>query len=550
MSTVGQESSSNSIDSDRGEEKEEKQSVDSSSDTFATVDARIAELESELAATSITFATSGTMSKSPWLGDIVPRSTKRDDDDIFGLGISVSKLEREKLKVNDKKTYYKVQESCTKGIESKFTQLKAIDENSPIDHFESVYSVVTRFDDLQESLRRNDMIDVFTIASEYELDGSGPTATATPVDLFHDIKSTDLGLVKLANQYFMEYGADYHGENVVWSGEKILNSCDDALRDKLIESTRGWSAAHKGGPTYLKLLMGLIVATSEKSLRSLLDKVGTLKLSDFNGEDVNKAVSFLRGAILILRDNDALPNDFGTLILKIFKQTSCDDFKSFVGLLEHNVELSMTKKTIEEILQLFETKYTEMLGRNEWTPKSITKGQESVYNMTVHQLKMMCFNCGGLGHGTRTCPQPLCQKSIAARKEIMANYSRRMSTNSNGGNNTSSQSDGGGNKNGNKSGRQQRGKGPSNPLKVPPQRDESHEKVFNGKTLYWCGKPKCCKWGDHKGENCPHMKKKNDDNANHVDDAASAVGDDSPSVTEETGGYAGMTLTATSLSGF
>ena len=253
------------------------------------------------------------MSTCNFLG-VEKRSTRRDKNDILSIGISVSKEERENLKNSDKKTYYKVRESCTKGIVNKFTQLKAIDENSPIEHFESVYSVVTRFDDLQESLRVNDMIGVFTIASSYERDGTGPSAGATPIDLFHNIKTADMEVIKLANQYFMEYGKDYHGENVGWSGEKILNSCDDALRDKLIESTRGWSPVHKGGPTYLKLLMGHIVATSKKSLRSLLNKVSSLKLTDFNGEDVTKAVSFLRGAVLILKDNDSLPSDFLTLV--------------------------------------------------------------------------------------------------------------------------------------------------------------------------------------------------------------------------------------------
>ena len=123
-----------------------------------------------------------------WLGDgVTPLTTKRDEQEVLTLGVSVAKEERKDLKKNDKKTYYKVKESCVKGIENKFTQLKPIDENSQIEAFESVYSVVSRFDDLQESLRTNDMIGVFTIASSYEKDGSGPTTLASPVDLFHDI---------------------------------------------------------------------------------------------------------------------------------------------------------------------------------------------------------------------------------------------------------------------------------------------------------------------------------------------------------------------------
>ena len=91
-------------------------------------------------------------SGNAWLGGKPPRSPKHNSDDIFGLGLSVSKTERAELKKSDKKTYYKVRENCVKGIPNKFTQLKSIDENSPVEHFESVYSVVTRFDDLQETL--------------------------------------------------------------------------------------------------------------------------------------------------------------------------------------------------------------------------------------------------------------------------------------------------------------------------------------------------------------------------------------------------------------
>lgn len=483
---------------------------------------------------------------SKWLGGTTPRLTKRNEDDIFGLGISVAKSEREILKNTDKKTYYKIKEKCVEGIKNKFTQLKPIDENSPIDHFESVYSVVTRFDDLQQSLRTNDMLDVFTIASGYKVDGSGPLAVATSIDLFHDIREIDLGITKMANQYFIEYGEDYHGENVIWSGEKILNSCDSTLRDKLIESTRGWEAKHKGGPTYLKLLMGLIVATSEKSLRSLLDKVGTLKLTDFNGEDVNKAVSFLRGATLILRDNQALPSDFYNLIIKIFKNTTCEDFKSFVKLLEHNVELKITNMSTEDTLSLFEKKYTEMLGRNEWTPKSTTKDQGSAFALSEGVRKLLCFNCGGIGHGIKNCKLPLDQNAIDIRKEIVLgknksdNEHTQGNKRSNYNNNKFTK-----NKSGHGSGKQSNNndKPPANPLKVPPKKDESHEKSINGKKLHWCGKPGCCKWGDHKTADHPAT----DNNANpQGNTVADDIGDDSSASTGNTAGFLG----ARSFSGF
>ena len=181
---------------------------------------------------------------------------------------------------------------------NKFTLLKGIDEKATMEHLESVYSVVTRFKDLRTQMVATDLVDVFTIPSLFIDDSSGvikPSAAAVAVDLFSDSAKVDIEVVKQANAYFLKYGVEYHGENVVWSGEKILNSCDTQLRDKLVESTRSWEEKYRGGPTYLKLLVGLILSTSEKSLRSLTDKLQVLRITDFPGENASRAVSFIRG---------------------------------------------------------------------------------------------------------------------------------------------------------------------------------------------------------------------------------------------------------------
>ena len=476
-----------------------------------------------------------TMTNSPAINlllGVAPLSTKRDKDAVLSLSVSVRKEDRKDLKEKDKKTYQKVKENGTKGIENKFTQLKAIDENSPIEHFESVYSVVTRLDDLQESLRVNDEIGVFTIASAYHADGSGPTDEAVTIDMFHD-KDADMGLVKLANQYFYEYGQDYHGENVAWSGEKILNSCDETLRDKLIESTRGWSPLHKGGPTYLKLLMGLIVATSKKSLRSLLNKVSSLKLTDFNGEDVGRAVSFLRGASLILRDNDALPSDFLTLILNIFKQTTCAPFSAYVTTLEHNVDLGVTTIEADDVLRLFENKYIDMLGRTEWTPKSITKDQQSGFYSGGGSLNLMCFNCGGLGHSVKECKLPINQEHIDARRDLVFNRNDRRKNQSGSKNNKAGDSLNNNNNNGGGGGSDKK----QNALTTPPKSGESDEKTVNGTKLFWC--TKCAKWTDHKTDEHQNSST-NDPQGNLANDKYNEdIGDDSGN--QETGSYAEVT---------
>ena len=179
--------------------------------------------------------------------------------------------------------------------------------------------------------------------------------------------------------------------------------------------------------------MGLIVATSKKSLRLLLNKISTLKLTDFNGEDVGRAVSFLRGASLILNDNNALPSDFLHLILNIFKHTTCTAFQSYVTTIENNVDLGVMNFTADNVLRVFENRYIDMLGRTEWTPKSISDNQNSgFYNNAGNGGKdtnkpnsMMCFNCGGIGHGVKNCKLPINQDHIDIRKSIIFNKKKK-----------------------------------------------------------------------------------------------------------------------------
>jgi hypothetical protein len=434
----------------------------------------------------MTDSSSQLVTASQWLGGETPRTQARTSDEVAGVGLGVGKKDRAALKLKDKKSYYKVRDNAIEGMKTKFTHLKSIDEKASVEHFEAVYSVITRFEDLSNQMIKNDMIDVFSIPSSFVLNSTNnyePSTSATPMNLFSDANQIDLETVRRANEYYIKYGADYHGENIVWSGEKILNSCDTDLRDKLVESTRNWPEEHKGGPTYLKLLLSLVLSTTEKSLRSLTDKLSKLSITDFPGENVTKAVSFIRGVVLILRDNQSLPSDLISLTLRIFKKSTCEVFKLHVTNMDSLVELGVKTYDLDTLLTNLDQKYLELLGRSEWTPTSITKDQGSSFlaggSETI--LKIICFNCGGIGHGTNNCDKPKNDADISLRKEIMSNFGQSTPSNRR-------KSDRPG---------QSRNALKRDPLKVPPRRNEPHEKVFDGVKKFWCGKPGCRSWTDH-----------------------------------------------------
>ena len=79
---------------------------------------------------------------------------------------------------------------------------------------------------------------------------------------------------------------------------------------------------------------------------------------------------------------------------------------------------------------------------------------------------------------------------------------------------------------------------------IPPKAGESHEKTFNGTKLFWCGKPGCCKWGNHKSADHPSDSDPNPqgnlakggDVTDNSQSSFSNIGDDSGST--ETGSFA------------
>ena len=96
--------------------------------------------------------------------------------------------------------------------------------------------------------------------------------------------------------------------------------------------------------------------------------------------------------------------------------------------------------------------------------------------------EITCLNCGEAGHMVKDCKKPIDRKAIAENKrKIFRNQDTRRVP---GG--------GGNGQNGGDS------KKIVNKRRIPPGPGEPKEKVFDGKTLKWCGK--CGLWTYHSTE--------------------------------------------------
>ncbi len=475
------------------------------------------------------------------------RANHRTASEIATQAKLYPKGNRATLKTADAKSYAMMVKLCTTGMETKFALLEPIDIDSGSDRLKKSYNIMVRMNELKEKIVRADMEDVFSICQKFDSSGL-PTVDATFVDLLdtsHGITFDDV--LKTSKIFAVMSSGDYHPQNLDWSGQMILASCEDDLKEKIQEAANKVNNELRGGPVYLFLMRQLILSTSEKAMRGLTDKITALRIKHINGENVLQAGSYLKGALTLLRTHDRVPNDMRLLIFQIFAESSTQEFNDHVKNIQGGIATAELFKTgvtltVDTIIEELEKKYSDLLGRDQWEAKSTTTDQNSAFMTDLAMV--ICFNCGACGHTVPNCPHPRNENMINMRKEIILGQRKKSAEHgSKGSDSSNKKSDKPRKKKSGKGGKGGGGKG--NPLRVPPVAGDSHEKVVDGKTLHWCGH--CASWVNHKtgDASCPN-KKGGGDKSQNQNKSGSSGGSNAESGAAE-GSVAGFNLS--SLSG-
>ena len=180
---------------------------------------------------------------------ILGGSTRRVDAhliaDLEKTLAGVPEVERVKLSVTE---LQKLKLKAEAGLESKFMLMAPLaDTKANKDQLESIYFLTMWVEEFHKSLQAFDMDNVFTITSEYINEVKNnvtykiPGPRAAVINLFMMHSKVDLETVKHASEFVALQGdANYLLQNLIWSGTKLLNSCDDKLWMKIEEKTLDW----------------------------------------------------------------------------------------------------------------------------------------------------------------------------------------------------------------------------------------------------------------------------------------------------------------------
>jgi hypothetical protein len=174
-----------------------------------------------------------------WFDGVDPKAAKRTEREIETQLAGIAKDQRSKLSAKDMQN---LKLKAEEGMDDKFKLMEPIADGTKAsaDQLKTIYSVQRRIDEFKSMLQAFDMDNVFTVPSVFSEDENGDdrlAATARKLDLFTSNQDVSLEVVKKASVYRATFGQDYHVQNLLWSGTKLLNSCDEKLRQKLLEQT-------------------------------------------------------------------------------------------------------------------------------------------------------------------------------------------------------------------------------------------------------------------------------------------------------------------------
>ena len=413
------------------------------------------------------------------------RSTARSEDDIMKAVTSVKKEDRHKLSEEKRAKFHSY---ATKGMEDKFSLLVPSEGIEELSH---VYSLALRVAKFQETLDSYDLSDVFNILP-FQSDLSDIDEHGEVLNLLDSYRKIDLDHVLRSSRFYFTLGSeDYLVENLAWSGELLLNSCEKELRELIDDKALGFARSEKCGPVYFKIMMDIIFSDSDKSLRALVTRLQTMKLTDFAGENVMKASSFIRGSLKILRGCEFEPKDMDSLIVEFYKSSTNAELTNHMSVFASMMDAGLHDFTIDKVIMAAEKKYKTLTSTGQWEKLGEGDGK-SVFAAQLERrgggsrFDGECFNCGKYGHRASDCRS----KKQNERHDTFGKKEKGAQARGNG---------------------QRHGQYAVDPSKIPPKisRGEPTTKSDgNGGTLYWCGH--CSVWNtDHaQGSNdCPNKSK-------------------------------------------
>ena len=301
------------------------------------------------------------------------------------------------------------------------------------DDLQDTYNLQMCIEETKQNFERYDMGDVFTVLTT---DATGNVVVLG--DLFEHYVTISPEKVAESNTIYstLVKASDHPWirENLTLTFDYFRNNADTETYRKALETYNSFDLAQRGGPLFFKIMMTLLQTDSVAVVQALKDRLTKMNLKNYEGEDVMKAVSHIRGVIKRLRGLEKtdstghvtetkVPPDLSKTLLEIFQTSSDAKFnKMFEQLFLTGFQASITAGEAgygkpEFILKQAESYYSALYASDYGWTGEVQKKQKSVFTAGAAESERPCFNCGGLGHDFASCSKPKNEDRIKQNRQ-------------------------------------------------------------------------------------------------------------------------------------
>ena len=155
-------------------------------------------------------------------------------------------------------------------------------------------------------------------------------------------------------------------ENLAWSSDRILNTCEDNLLDKVRYLLVGVSPQEGGVPLVLKIMLEIFMNVDDSALRFLTQNLQTIHLKDIPGENVSTIMSYLKGALLLLENFSSLPTYIMGLLNDMMCSAENEEFSRFMRFIYFDHKRKTNVVIHATYLQLTEAGYRTLYRYQKW----------------------------------------------------------------------------------------------------------------------------------------------------------------------------------------
>lgn len=423
--------------------------------------------------------TTPTTKKTIKVGDeeIEISSSKRTVD--TGMTTLYRKADRDSLKKENK-----LNDLFERATKTRIQKLDLVTLTlSEEDKLDDTYNLGIQIGKIKSHFMRYDMHDVMGIVQFGAGGLSDPTAKSD-IFAYYSIMSEEE--VAKSNKWYNEFTVqDYYRQNLNLTFEFLENNTTAALWEKCLEVYEEYEPEEKGGPLMFLIIMHKLQNHTDAAVQYLLNSVKNMKITNFEGENVSRVSSLIRGAYKRLKLVSSTHEDLPKWVLQVFQTSTVTEFNQAFAHIQRDVEVVkplLTKKpaeypTIEDMVKMAEKLYLNLASTNMWTGIQ-HKVNPSSFPALNGMLKtgLSCWNCGQAGHSLKDCPKPKNNDLIEQRKKQFKEAKKKEKKDGKGkGENRTSKAKG---------------------KWAPPTESEKNRRIIDGKPMFYLNKTK--RWVDDK----------------------------------------------------